>query len=338
MHKNHIIRHKTLLEFANLVSKLDGDLALILSSVGFNNDDLSNPQLNVSYQSFIKLIEFAAKNLNYPAFGLRLSSVLNIDEEYCLNVLTKRKLPFHESLLATQNFLSLYNNRSDCWDLTKDEHLLIISRYTDASNLDLSVQEKELSYGVYLRVLQKIMGQTLKNCRIEFTHNNMTELHVFKKFLKVDVAFNQECERIILDSRNLNLDFEDFNTINCQRLRQRVINISNNHELDIEQKVKNLIMQNMINKTHTIENIARKLVMHPRSLQRRLEEKNLTFKQLLNDLRIDVACWHLKASNKSITLISEILGYNEVSSFSRTFKKQKNCSALQWRKSHAFNA
>ncbi len=338
MKAKYLIHHKTLLDFAHLVTHLGGNLESLLDKVNIRQKELLDSNVNVSYKSFIKLIEIAALELNYPAFGLRLSTSLDLNTMNCLSTLNKKKLSFQEALISTQQFLSLYSNRSDCWELTKDKHLLIISRYTNASDLDLSVQEKELSYGVYLRVLQKIMGDTLKNCRIEFTHNNITELRLFKKFLKVDVAFNQECERIIIDSRYLNQHLTTIKPMYIQQSQFNHTNIPKNHEIGIEQQVKKLIMQNMTNKTHTIENIASRLDMHPRSLQRRLVEKNLSFKQLLNDLRIDVACWHLKASNKSVTLISEILGYNEVSSFSRTFKKQKKCSALQWRKSNAIFA
>ncbi len=53
---------------------------------------------------------------------------------------------------------------------------------------------------------------------------------------------------------------------------------------------------------------------------------------MLNEIRISTACWHLEASNMDITLLSEILGYSDISAFSRAFKTQKQCSALQWRK------
>ena len=72
--------------------------------------------------------------------------------------------------------------------------------------------------------------------------------------------------------------------------------------------------------------------LHPRNLQRKLKKKNQTFKKILNKTRIETACWHLQSSEKSITQISEILGYNDVSAFSRAFKVQKQCSALGWRK------
>ncbi len=335
MKTKYTINQKNLVTFSKLVSELGGTLDKVLIRANLQLKDLSNPKVCISYNNFIKLIEYAAVELNYPAFGLRLSNLIELNELGFIYTQTNKYTTFQEALFLTQQFLSLFSHCSDCWEVTKDKHLLIISRYTDSSKLRFSVQEKEFSYGIYLRVLQKIIGHSLKNCRIEFTHNNITELHAFKKFLKVGVAFNQECERLIIDSRFLNQNISAVNAVNY--LHSNSVNLQSVKKLSIEQKVKNLIMQNMINKTHTIENIASRLDMHPRSLQRRLEEKNLTFKLLLNNLRIDMACWHLRASNKSVTLISEILGYNEVSSFSRSFKKHKKCSALQWRKSHAIS-
>ena len=104
------------------------------------------------------------------------------------------------------------------------------------------------------------------------------------------------------------------------------------HGDDIERQVRTLILQTMGIKEHSLDNIAALLHLHKRTLQRKLKDKGLYFKSILNEVRINTACWHLEASNMDITLISEILGYRDISAFSRAFKSEMKCSALQWRK------
>lgn len=332
MKQKYLLRTNVLYDFADLVKSLGGNVDSLLNKVGFTQQELADKTIQISYKSFVRLIDFAAIELNSPTFGLLLSTSINLDIFRPLGLMHPKNSPVLQPLLSVQRILSLFCGKFPCWEISQIGKLVVISNFDNPCSLGLSTQEKEFSYGLYLRLLKNIVGQPLNNCRIEFTHNNSEEIQIYKKSLKTNVTFNQECERIIIDACYLNLSTPNQNHTDTSIYQFN--KFSRYKEIDIEQQVKKLILQNMLNKTHTIENIANRLDMHPRSLQRRLEEKNLNFKRILNDLRIDVACWHLKVSNKSVTLISGILGYNEVSSFSRTFRRHKNCSALQWRKNH----
>ena len=66
---------------------------------------------------------------------------------------------------------------------------------------------------------------------------------------------------------------------------------------------------------------ANRLHMSVRSLQRRLGDENLTWKQLLEKTRRLLVERHLQAPNMSITQLAFLLGFSDVSSFSRAFKK-----------------
>jgi AraC-like DNA-binding protein len=69
-----------------------------------------------------------------------------------------------------------------------------------------------------------------------------------------------------------------------------------------------------------------------RTLQRRLREEGTTFKQLLQDARMQTARWHLSASSIDINLLSATLGYTDISAFSKAFRVAHGISPLQWRK------
>lgn len=67
--------------------------------------------------------------------------------------------------------------------------------------------------------------------------------------------------------------------------------------------------------------IARALNLSLRSLQRKLEERGVTFRKLLDDTRRQLAEQYLKDSTLSVSEITYLLGFAEVSSFSRAFKR-----------------
>jgi len=67
--------------------------------------------------------------------------------------------------------------------------------------------------------------------------------------------------------------------------------------------------------------IARALNLSLRSLQRKLEARGVTFRKLLDDTRHQLADQYLKDSTLSVSEIAYLLGFAEVSSFSRAFRR-----------------
>ncbi|RKZ80269.1 MAG: AraC family transcriptional regulator, partial [Gammaproteobacteria bacterium] len=77
--------------------------------------------------------------------------------------------------------------------------------------------------------------------------------------------------------------------------------------------------------------IAASLFMSQRTLQRRLEENNTSFKQLVNEVRQDLADTYLNDSSLTLTEISFMLGFSEMSAFSRAFKRWSGKSPTDYR-------
>ncbi len=84
----------------------------------------------------------------------------------------------------------------------------------------------------------------------------------------------------------------------------------------------NAIFEEMDTLQHiTINHVASKLYISPRTLNRKLAKVGTTFKATLNNYRLEVALKLLKESNIAVTTIAYQLGFSEISSFSRAFKR-----------------
>ena len=70
----------------------------------------------------------------------------------------------------------------------------------------------------------------------------------------------------------------------------------------------------------TADQIARSLAMSKRSLQRRLEQEGLSFKEILEDTRRALALSYLQNSEMSMQEIALLLGFRDPSSFFRAFR------------------
>jgi len=71
----------------------------------------------------------------------------------------------------------------------------------------------------------------------------------------------------------------------------------------------------------TDQAVAEALYMHVRSLQRKLKDEGTTFKALLNGVRQELAYHYIRDSRLNVNEISFLLGFSDISSFSRAFKR-----------------
>ena len=69
----------------------------------------------------------------------------------------------------------------------------------------------------------------------------------------------------------------------------------------------------------SIEGAAKRLHMTPRTLQRHLRAENMTFSEILDDTRCNLALNYLKTDGLSVDEIAHLLGYREPNSFYRAF-------------------
>jgi len=80
------------------------------------------------------------------------------------------------------------------------------------------------------------------------------------------------------------------------------------------------------------KDVAEQFHMSERTLTRRLEKEEYTWRQLIGDVRIEKAEMLLKVSNKSIQNIAEEVGFSSVSSLSHAFTKSRGVSPSEFRK------
>jgi len=79
------------------------------------------------------------------------------------------------------------------------------------------------------------------------------------------------------------------------------------------------------------DDLALMLLMHRRTLNRRLRELGTTFQGVLDDVRFEAARQLLCYSEVSLDEIAASLGYAGVSPFMRTFRRWTGITPGQWR-------
>ncbi len=80
----------------------------------------------------------------------------------------------------------------------------------------------------------------------------------------------------------------------------------------------------------SLEEIAANFNTSPRSLQRKLQAEGVTYHQLADTVRKSLALHYLASGKHPVKEISYMLGYNELSAFSRAFKRWTGTSPVHY--------
>ena len=84
-----------------------------------------------------------------------------------------------------------------------------------------------------------------------------------------------------------------------------------------------------------LETVAEQLGLAPWSLQRRLRDEGLSFSQLVDGVRRELATHYLGQPQLPISQLAPLLGYSEASAFSRAFRRWFGVGPRQWRQQAA---
>ena len=174
--------------------------------------------------------------------------------------------------------------------------------------------------------------------RLELTrpaqHRELLEAH-----FDCRVRFKAGRNALVFRSSDLDRPFVTYNedlltAIGAQletELREQEVTV------DVGEQVKHVLKRSLAGKRPTLQHIARELRMSVRTLQRRLTEADLTFQQMLENTRRELAHHYLKQSTVELSEAAFLLGYEDANSFFRAFHLWEGTSPGEWRTRHRTN-
>lgn len=111
-----------------------------------------------------------------------------------------------------------------------------------------------------------------------------------------------------------------------------------NADANIGEQVTQALRRSLAGKRPTLPQVARELGMSARTLQRRLTEADITFQQLVEDTRRELARHYLKQSTVELNEAAYLLGYEDANSFFRAFHVWEGTTPGDWRMRHSATA
>lgn len=173
-----------------------------------------------------------------------------------------------------------------------------------------------------LQVFQLLSSQPIRPQKVTL-QAAPAQRQVYEQFFGVPVAFEQEQNALYFPARLAGEPVVTFNSQLMYLLQQ-----SSNQELaqqaaSFSERVRQQLLRLAGHHWPTVEEIAASLQLHPRQLQRQLEEEGSSFRQLLDQVRQTLSRAFLQSRNLNQQQLAELLGYSDASSYRRALRRWK---------------
>jgi AraC-like DNA-binding protein len=275
--------------------------------------DLTQKQLNDLWLN-------ASHLANDKLFGLHFGESLQLAALGIVGEIIKSSHTVGEALTQASALIHLFTDQFELEIRRKRETFIVYVRPAKADQSFTFLQMRDLIMVFLIHemdglLLEKIKPDTVK---LAVDRENISE---YERVLRCKpTAKGLEC------SIELKLAYwnEPILTANYElqnMLLQKVHSLKERQRPALKDKIERYLIANSYLGIQTLENVAANYNMGPRSLQRRLQDEGITFQQLADQVRKSLAEHYLASGEYQIKEISNILGYNELSAFSRAFKR-----------------
>src|SRR6266567_4360445 len=190
----------------------------------------------------------------------------------------------------------------------------------------------DVCFAWILSIARRGSGRPIHPKRVEFQR---PEAHrtVYEKHFQCPVKFKAARNVLIFNKSDMDSAFLTYNAdllgaVAPQleaELKQQLA------EKSFREQVKGILKRLLAGERPAIEHVARELRLSKRTLQRRLTEDGITFQQLTEEARRELARHYLLHSSLELNETAYLLGYEDANSFFRAFHEWEGTTPGQWR-------
>lgn len=168
---------------------------------------------------------------------------------------------------------------------------------------------------------RRIAGPDENPRRIEFSTSAPKDLAPFEAHFRCELSFDKPQELLVLPRDVLDRPTPRGHPELEQATEEMVVRyLALRDKEDILSQVRAALFECLPEGNVSAERIADQLHLSTRTLRRRLDDRGLSFRDVLSDVRRALALRYIRDEHLSLTEISYLLGFSEPSSFTRAFR------------------
>ncbi len=304
----------------------------VLSRAGLKRGLYQQPNRHISLKRYCDSMHEAARSTGNEHFGLSFGAQFAPEGLGLFGYYAITSPDLRSAIDGMQQYFHVFQ-RNSLLQLTTHQGICQLEyRLLDGDIMDRR-QDAELTIGMLNNVLKRGMGEHWSPLAVHFQHPALVDGGPHRDAFACDTRFQQARNVILFRESCLEQAMPDANPMLNNVTLGSMLQLAGLEQpaLTWVQRAKSEIIELLPQNAATLELVAQRLALSPRSLQRQLAQEQYSFKSLLDEVREELARYYLNYDRLSISEVAYRLGYSEVSAFTRAFMRWQSMSPTDWR-------
>jgi AraC-like DNA-binding protein len=323
-----LVRSASLTSYLEVARSVGLEPSRMLASVGLSARCLQNPDFKIPENAVRELLEVSAAAAGIDDFGLRLAEKHRLSDLGLLGLLVRDQPTVRQGIeVWIQN--RKVHTESVSLRIEERDGNAVISLVLLVETLVPTRQVVEMTVGVVYRTMRLFLGDGWRP-QVCFAHNAPSNRDTHLRVFGTNAEFSCDFNGIVCRSSDLDSPIAAADPAMARYAQQYVDSITRTNAT-FSDKVRELVSLTLSSGDCRMERVAEHFGVDRKTVHRRLAEEETSFSAILDAVRTELVNRYIDNRERPLVVVAEMLGYSDLSAFSRWFKRRFGRSVSAWR-------
>ncbi len=189
------------------------------------------------------------------------------------------------------------------------------------AGVEWSDQIHDGAIAIAMNAMRTLCGRGWRATEVRFCHSKPVDLRPFYRVFEAPLHFDAERTALVFPASWLGRRSSAADSSAYHRLRRRVEALEGRAEGDLVADLRRMLRTLLLGGKGSVEEVAERLELHRRTLNRRLQARGTSLHRLVEETRFEIARQLVEHTKMPLLEISATLGYADASAFTRAFRR-----------------
>ncbi len=303
----------------------------LLRQAGLDPALLDDPNARYPVNSHAELWRLAVAATGNEAIGLQVAANARPTTFHALGYSISASASLLEVFERIERYFRIVTDAAE-FKLEKNGDQYKLSAHVPPERVRPAPQALDAFIALLVRFCRELYPGTFRLSCVQLQRPAPVDPEPYFEYFGGEVQFGAKVNGICIPAsiaeERLPTGNPELARINDQVAREYLARLE---KANITNRVHVLLTSMLPSGTASQENIAGELHMSLRSLQRKLSDEGVTYKELLDTTRRDLALSYMEEGKRSVSELTFLLGFSDSSSFARAFKRWTGKSPRDYR-------
>ncbi len=327
---NGAVRVGPILSIPLLLREMVIDPIDVIREAGVDPAIFDDPENTISFAAMGRLLNLCVARSGCPHFGLLVGQRGGISSLGVVGLLARHSPDIQTALHNIVLHLHLHD-RGAVPTLAIQDGMAVLGYAIYQHAVAGTDQIYDGAMAIAFNLMKTLCGPGWLPTEVLFCHAEPVDREPYRRFFKMPLRFDSEQTALVFPAAWL-----DHPVHGADPQLRRILEIETEalktlDKDDFVSQLRRVLRSLVVTGQASVEQVALLFAMHRRTLNRRLNVLGITFKQLLDETRFEIAQQLLRDTRMPVVDIAAALDYADTSAFTRAFRRWSGATPAAWR-------